>query len=242
VPPKSAPNVLLIMTDDQGYGVSGTFGGVVPTPALDRVAKAGLRYTQFNSTALCSPTRAALITGRNHHSGGFGVITELSTGYPGYDSIIGSDNATIGRVLKGQRLCDVVVRQEPQHPGVPVQRCRPVRPVAVRHGLRLLLRLHGRRDRPVDALPLREQPPGLSMDRQAGLQPHDRHGGRGDQLHEAAQRRRACPAVLPLLRSGRNALAASAEGGMGRQVQGQVRHGLERHARRHLSPTRNGSA
>jgi len=100
VPPKSAPNVLLIMTDDQGYGVSGTFGGVVPTPALDRVAKAGLRYTQFNSTALCSPTRAALITGRNHHSGGFGVITELSTGYPGYDSIIGADNATIGRVLK----------------------------------------------------------------------------------------------------------------------------------------------
>src|SRR4249920_3557092 len=58
VPPKGAPNVLLIMTDDQGYGVSGTFGGVIPTPALDRVAKAGLRYTQFHSTALCSPTRA----------------------------------------------------------------------------------------------------------------------------------------------------------------------------------------
>ena len=80
VPPKGAPNVLLIMTDDQGYGVSGTFGGVIPTPALDRVAAAGLRYTEFNSTALCSPSRAALITGRNHHSAGFGVITELSTG------------------------------------------------------------------------------------------------------------------------------------------------------------------
>jgi arylsulfatase len=100
VPPKGAPNILLIMTDDQGYGVSGTFGGVIPTPALDRVAKAGLRYTQFHSTSLCSPTRAALITGRNHHSGGFGVITELSTGFPGYDSIIGADNATIGRILK----------------------------------------------------------------------------------------------------------------------------------------------
>jgi arylsulfatase A-like enzyme len=100
VPPKGAPNVLLIMTDDQGYGVPGTFGGVIPTPALDRIAKAGLRYTEFNSTALCSPTRAALITGRNHHSVGFGVITELSTGFPGYDSIIGSDNATIGRILK----------------------------------------------------------------------------------------------------------------------------------------------
>src|SRR5204862_227915 len=81
-------NILLIMTDDQGYGVSGTFGGVIPTPALDRVAKAGLRYIQFHSTALCSPTRAALITGRNHHSMGFGVISELSTGYPGYDSVM----------------------------------------------------------------------------------------------------------------------------------------------------------
>jgi arylsulfatase A-like enzyme len=100
VPPKGAPNVLLIMTDDQGYGVSGGFGGVIPTPALDRIAKAGLRYTQFNSTALCSPTRAALITGRNHHSVGNGVIGELSTGYPGYDSIISPDSATIGTILR----------------------------------------------------------------------------------------------------------------------------------------------
>src|SRR6266571_3123234 len=100
VPPKDAPNVLLIMTDDQGYGVSGGFGGVIPTPALDRIANAGLRYTQFNSTALCSPTRAALITGRNHHSVGNGVIGELSTGYPGYDSIISPDSATIGTILR----------------------------------------------------------------------------------------------------------------------------------------------
>jgi arylsulfatase A-like enzyme len=100
VPPKGAPNVLLIMTDDQGYGVPGTFGGVIPTPALDRIAKNGLRYTQMSSTALCSPTRAALITGRNHHSSGFGVITELSTGYPGYDSVMGPSDGTIGRTLK----------------------------------------------------------------------------------------------------------------------------------------------
>jgi arylsulfatase A-like enzyme len=100
VPPKGAPNVLLIMTDDQGYGVNGTFGGVIPTPALDRIARAGLRYTEFNSTALCSPTRAALITGRNHHSVGFGVISELSTGFPGYDSIITPDKATIGTILR----------------------------------------------------------------------------------------------------------------------------------------------
>ncbi len=100
LPPKGAPNVLLIMTDDSGFGVPSTFGGVIPTPALDRVAAMGLRYTNFNSTALSSPTRAALITGRNHHSAGFGVVSEQSTGYPGYDSIITRDKATIGRILK----------------------------------------------------------------------------------------------------------------------------------------------
>jgi arylsulfatase len=100
IPPKGAPNVLLIMTDDQGYGVSGTFGGIIPTPNMDRIAKMGLRYTQFHSTALCSPTRAALITGRNHHSCGFGIISEQSTGYPGYDSVIGPECATVGNILK----------------------------------------------------------------------------------------------------------------------------------------------
>jgi len=100
VPPKGAPNVLLIMTDDSGFGAPGTFGGVVPTPALDRIAATGLRYTNFHSTALCSPSRAALITGRNHHVAGFGVVGEVATGFPGYDSIIRKENGTIGTILK----------------------------------------------------------------------------------------------------------------------------------------------
>jgi len=100
VPPKGAPNVLLIITDDAGFGVPSTFGGVIPTPTMDRIAQEGLRYNRVFSTALCSPTRAALITGRNHHSVGFGVISEQSTGFPGYNSIIGRDKATIGRMLK----------------------------------------------------------------------------------------------------------------------------------------------
>ena len=99
-PPEGAPNILLIMTDDVGFSAPSTFGGIIPTPALDRVAKMGLKYTQFHSTALCSPTRAALITGRNHHSTGFGVISEMSTGYPGYDSIIAKNMATIGEILR----------------------------------------------------------------------------------------------------------------------------------------------
>ncbi len=100
VPPKGAPNILLIMTDDSGFGAPGTFGGVVPTPALDRIAKAGLRYTNFHSTSLCSPSRAALITGRNHHVAGFGVVGEIATGFPGYDSVIRKENGTIGAILK----------------------------------------------------------------------------------------------------------------------------------------------
>jgi arylsulfatase A-like enzyme len=101
VPPKGAPNVLLIMTDDSGFGAPGTFGGVVPTPALDRIARSGVRYTNFHSTSLCSPTRAALITGRNHHVAGFGVIGEITTGFPGYDSVIRKENGTLGEILKG---------------------------------------------------------------------------------------------------------------------------------------------
>lgn len=100
VPPAKAPNVLLIMTDDVGFGAPSTFGGVIPTPTLDKIANSGLRFTQFHSTALCSPTRAALITGRNHHSVGFGVVSEQSTGFPGYNSIIPKDSATIARVLQ----------------------------------------------------------------------------------------------------------------------------------------------
>lgn len=99
VPPPGAPNVLLIITDDAGFGVPSTFGGVIPTPTMDRIARDGLRYNRIFSTALCSPTRAALITGRNHHSAGFGVISEQSTGFPGYNSIIGKDKVTIGRIL-----------------------------------------------------------------------------------------------------------------------------------------------
>jgi arylsulfatase len=97
--PKGAPNILLILTDDTGFGASSTFGGPIPTPTLDRVAARGLRYNNFHTTALCSPTRAALLTGRNHHSVGFGNISEFATGYPGYDSILPKSAGTIGNIL-----------------------------------------------------------------------------------------------------------------------------------------------
>ncbi|MBL8849708.1 MAG: arylsulfatase, partial [Planctomycetaceae bacterium] len=99
-PPEGAPNIVYILIDDAGYGQFGTFGGAVPTPGLDSVAAAGLKYTRFHTTALCSPTRAALLTGRNHHSTGNGVITEAATGYDGYTGIIGKNVGTIAEVLR----------------------------------------------------------------------------------------------------------------------------------------------
>jgi arylsulfatase len=98
--PKEAPNVLLIMTDDVGYAATSAFGGPVPTPNLERLAAAGLKYTEFHTTALCSPTRAALLTGRNHHQVGFGSLEDTALGFPGYDAVIPRNAATIGEVLK----------------------------------------------------------------------------------------------------------------------------------------------
>ena len=98
--PAGAPNVVVILIDDLGFGQPGTFGGPVPTPNLDRLAAGGLRYNQFHTTGICSPTRAALLTGRNHHQVATGTITELSTGYPGYNSIWGKNVVCVAEVLR----------------------------------------------------------------------------------------------------------------------------------------------
>ncbi|WP_232476310.1 arylsulfatase [Flavisphingomonas formosensis] len=98
--PAGAPNVLLIMTDDVGFAAASTFGGPIPTPALDRLAERGLRYNRFHTTAMCSPTRAALLTGRNHHAVGTGMVTDTASGYPGYWSVIPRSAASIAEILR----------------------------------------------------------------------------------------------------------------------------------------------
>ena len=98
--PKGAPNILLILIDDVGFGQFSTFGGGVPSPTMDRLANEGLRFNHFHTTALCSPTRAALITGRNHHSTSFAGITEAATGYDGYTCILPRSCGTVGEVLR----------------------------------------------------------------------------------------------------------------------------------------------
>ena len=97
--PKGAPNILLILTDDVGFAATSPFGGPIPTPAFDRLAKNGLRYTQFHTTALCSPTRSCLLTGRNHTRNGMACITECASGFPNANGVIPPENGQIQQIL-----------------------------------------------------------------------------------------------------------------------------------------------
>lgn len=98
--PKGAPNILVILLDDAGFGQYATFGGAIPSPALDTLARSGLRYNRFHTAGICSPTRAALLTGRNPHNAGVGIVTELSTGYDGYTGVIPQSTAPVARILR----------------------------------------------------------------------------------------------------------------------------------------------
>jgi len=120
--PAGAPNVVVVLLDDVGFGSFSTFGGPITTPACDRVAAQGLRYNQFHTTALCAPTRASLLTGRNHHTVHMGCITEVANSFPGYDSIIPAEAATVAEVLRSNGYTQWIyhrhVWQRPSHPPV----------------------------------------------------------------------------------------------------------------------------
>ena len=98
-PPEGSPNVIMIVLDDVGYGHLGCYGSPIATPNIDRLADNGLRYNNFHTTAMCSPTRACLLTGRNHHTNGLGMISELSQGYPGYDGVILPSRGFLSEIL-----------------------------------------------------------------------------------------------------------------------------------------------
>ena len=97
--PKGTPNVLIVVLDDTGYGQLGCFGSPIATPNLDRLAAAGLRYSNMHTTALCSPSRSCIVTGRNHHANGMAAITELASGYPGYNGVVPFENGMLSEML-----------------------------------------------------------------------------------------------------------------------------------------------
>jgi Sulfatase len=177
VPPKGAPNVLLIMTDDVGFGAPGTFGGVIPTPAMDRIAATGLRYTNFHSTSLCSPSRAALITGRNHHSVGFGVVGEVATGFPGYDSIIPIDKGTIGTILRDNGYATAWFGKDHNTPAYQSSQAGPFNQWPNGMGFDYFYGFCWWRRQPVATQPLPQHDGHLPLPRQSGLEPGDGDGG-----------------------------------------------------------------
>ena len=153
--PVGAPNVLLILIDDCGFGQWGTFGGQVPTPHLDKLARNGLRYNRFHTTALCSPSRAALLTGRNHHSAATGNITELGSSYPGYTGQIPKSCAMVSEIVRQNGYSTAFFGKNHNIADWETSTRRTVRPLAESPGLRPLLRLRRRRSEPVAARPLR---------------------------------------------------------------------------------------
>ena len=140
-PPDGAPNVVVIVLDDLGFAQLGCFGADIDTPAIDRLAAGGLRYRSFHVTALCSPTRACVLTGRNHHAVGMGFLTDIPIGFPGYNGRIPRSAATLPRLLRDAGYCTFAVGKWHLAPRWEQTRVGAVRALAARPRLRALLRL-----------------------------------------------------------------------------------------------------
>ena len=238
VPPKGAPNVLLIITDDAGFGVPSTFGGVIPTPTMDRIANDGLRYNRVFSTALCSPTRAALITGRNHHSVGFGVISEQSTGFPGYNSIIAKDKATIGRILLDNGYSTSWFGKDHNTPAFAASQVGPFDQWPTGMGFEYFYGFVGGDANQWEPNLFRNTTQIYPVPGQGtrDMESRHRHGRRRHRLDDADQSDRPEQADLHQVRARRHARAAPSDQGVGGQDQrhAPVRRRLEQAARTDL--------
>ena len=237
-PPAGAPNVLVVLLDDVGFGASSAFGGPCATPTAERLAAGGLKYNRFHTTALCSPTRQALLTGpqpsrgrdgRDHRDRDLGARLQLGASEHG---------RAAGRDAEAQRLLDGAVRQVPRGAGVGDEPDGAVRRVADRRRrVRALLRLRRRRDESVGAGAVPRHGPGRARPHgRGGLPLHRGPDGQGDRVGQPAEGADARQAVLRLLRAGRGARAAPRPAGVVGQVQGPVRRRLGRAARAHVRP------
>ena len=237
-PPKGAPNVLIILIDDAGFGSSSAFGGPCQTPNAEKLAAGGLKYNRFHTTALCSPTRAALLTGRNHHSAGMGGITEIATGAPGYSSVLPNTISPLARTLK---LNGYSTAQFGKCHEVPVWETSPVGPFDAwptgGGGFEYFYGFIGGEANQWYPDAVRGHHAGRAEeDAGRGLPLHGGHDRQGDGLGVAAEGAGARQAVLRLLRARRDPRASPCAQGVGRQVQGQVRPGLGQAARRDHRP------
>ena len=152
--PPNAPNVLIVLLNDMGFGQSSAFGGPIHMPALERLANEGLRYNQFHTTALCSPTRTALLTGRNHHMNNMGGITEVATAFPGNTGVRPNAIAPLAEMLRLNGYGTAAFGKYHETPAMGDQPSRAVRSVADTFGFRQVLRLPRRRNQPMGAADL----------------------------------------------------------------------------------------
>ncbi len=227
--PADAPNVLLVLIDDCGFGQWGTFGGQIPTPNLDRLAKTGLRYTRFHTTALCSPTRAALLTGRNHHSASTGTITELGDSYPGYTGQIPKSCAMVAETLRQNGYSTAYFGKNHNVADWETSVSGPFDRWPTMQGFDHFYGFIGGESNQWQPALYRGHHAGRPRDaaRPRGALHAERRAGRpGDPVHPPTEIRYTGPAVLRLLRAGRDARAAPRAEGVDRQVQGPVRPGL----------------
>ena len=238
-PPEGAPNVLIVLLDDVGFGASSAFGGPCQTPTAEQLAAGGLRYNRFHTTALCSPTRAALLTGRNHHSVGMGGITEIATSAPGLQLDAPEHDRAARRDPEAQRLLDGAVRQVPRSAGLGDEpgRARSIAWPTGGGGFEYFYGfIGGETNQWYPALYEGTDAGRAAEDARRGLPLHGGHDRQGDRLGAPAEGAGARQAVLHVLRARRDPRAAPRAEGMGRQVQGQVRPGLGQAARRDLRP------
>ena len=237
-PPKGAPNVLVILIDDCGFGASSAFGGPIATPNAERLAKGGLKLNRFHTTALCSPTRQALLTGRNHHSVNMGGICEIATSAPGYTSVLPKNKAPLAMTLK---LNGYSTAQFGKCHEVPVWETSPLGPFdqwptggggfEYFYGF-----IGGETNQWYPAIYEGTTPMEQDKTPEEGYHFTEDMTEQGDRLDAPAKGAHAGQAVLHVLRAGRHARAAPRAEGVDRQVQGQVRRRLGQAARGDLRP------
>ena len=243
-PPAGAPNVLIVLLDDVGFAASSAFGGPCHTPTAERLAGGGLRYNRFHTTALCAPTRAALLTGRNHHTVGMGVITELATSAPGYSSLRPNTCAPLAQTL---RLNGYSTAQFGKCHEVPVWQTSPMGPFDAwptgGGGFEYFYGfIGGETNQYYPAIYEGTSPGRAGEDARAGVPLRRGHDRQGDRLGAPAEGAHARQAVLRLLRAGCDPRAAPRPHRVVGEVRGSLRPRVGRAARARSSPARRSSA
>ena len=237
-PPKGAPNVLIVLIDDCGFGASSAFGGPIPTPNAERLAANGLKFNRFHTTALCSPTRQALLTGRNHHSVNMGGICEIATSAPGYTSVLPKNKAPLAMTLK---LNGYSTAQFGKCHEVPVWQTSPMGPFdqwptggggfEYFYGF-----IGGETNQWYPAIYEGTTPMEQDKSPEEGYHFTEDMTNKAIGVGAPAEGAHARQAVLHVLRARRHPRPASRAEGVDRQVQGQVRRRLGQAARRDLCP------